>query len=84
MRATLAVVAMMLAGCHASCPTTIPDVVRVAVPQYVPVPDELTAPCPIAMPEARTVAEAVRIARMRRAALEACNDRLSRIRELGQ
>lgn len=71
------------ASCQTTGPTT-PKVVQTAVTRYVPVPDRLTAPCVIAMPENNTVGEAVRVARARRAALEKCNGQLTRIRELAQ
>jgi len=60
-----------------------PAVVRVPVIQYVPVPAELTAPVPIAEPLSRTVGEAVRVARERKAALEQCNAQLGAIAEIG-
>jgi hypothetical protein len=54
----------------------------VPVVRYVPVPDKLTAPCPITEPNDRTVGEAVRVARARRAALEQCNSQLDGIRSI--
>lgn len=69
-----------LAGC-AQQPIKPPEVVRVTVPVPVKVSPELTTPCPIAKPTDNTVAEAVRVARERRASLEACNARMQAIRE---
>lgn len=82
-RIGLLIVVASLAGCQ---PPVVkpPKVVQTTVKQIVPVPDELTKPCPIAMPQANTVAEAVRIARERRDALVKCNSRLQEIRALGQ
>jgi hypothetical protein len=58
----------------------VPTVVKVPVVRYIPVPAELTTPCAITEPTDRTVGEAVRVARARRAALEQCNDQLDGIR----
>ncbi len=70
-----------LAGCAGTPPRPVaPDVVQVPVTRYVPIPETLTAPCPIAGPKDMTVGEAVRIARERRRALEACNAQLRQIR----
>lgn len=79
-RAGLLIAAVMLTGC-AQQPIKAPEVVRVAVPVPVRVAPELTQPCPIAKPASNTVAEAVRVARARRAALEACNAQLDAIRK---
>lgn len=75
-----------LAGCASNKPqpVTVPDVVTVPVTQYVPVPDALTKPCPIAEPKSMTVAEAVRVARERKASLQACNAQLRAIKTLGK
>lgn len=79
-RLSVLIAALCLAGCAAQ-PIKPPTVVK--VPVYVPVKvaSALTEPCPIAMPANRTVAEAVRIARARRASLEACNGQLKQIRD---
>lgn len=59
-----------------------PKIVKVTVTKYVPVPEEFTKECPIALPQNKTVREAVRIARSRRASLEQCNWQLDKIRNL--
>ncbi|PXV60900.1 hypothetical protein SAMN04487785_1136 [Dyella jiangningensis] len=61
-----------------------PHVVTQTVTKYVSVPDDLTTPCPIDQPKARTVAEAVRVARARKDALITCNKQLDAIRSLGK
>jgi hypothetical protein len=65
-------------------PPVVPQIVQVPVTKYVPVPAELTAACPKAKPEKRTVAEAVRVAKARGDALDQCNAQLDAIRKLGQ
>lgn len=75
-----------LSGCPGDVKPTAPvtpQVVTQTVTQYVSVPAELTQPCPIEQPKARTVAEAVRVARARKDALVACNRQLDAIRSLG-
>jgi hypothetical protein len=75
----------VLAACATTpAPVVVPKVVRVAVPQYVPIPDELTKDCPIAMPKTMSVGEAIRVARERRASLEACNADKAALRKLGE
>lgn len=59
-----------------------PKIVKVTVTKYVPVPAEFTKPCPVALPQDKTVREAVRIARARRASLDQCNWQLDKIRNL--
>lgn len=76
----LLIVTLLAAGC-AQQPIKAPEIVRVTVPVPVPVSPELTKPCPIAKPANNTVAEAVRVARARRAALESCNAQLDAIRK---
>lgn len=71
------------AGCQRMCRTVVPDVVEVGVPEYVPVPHELTEPVPLAKPATYTCGEAVRVARERRASVEQCNRQLEAIRDLG-
>lgn len=77
----LSALTLALAGC-ASAPARIvpPDVVRVPVTRYVPIPASLTTPCPIAEPKALTVGQAVSVARERKRALEVCNAQLDQIR----
>lgn len=74
---------VMLAGCGEKVTKpVVPKVVETTVTKYVPLDPELTEDCPIAMPDNRTVSEAVRIARARRASLEDCTDRMRKIRAL--
>ena len=82
-RIGLLIVAASLAGCN---PPVVkpPKVVQTTVTRIVSVPEELTQPCPVAMPQANTAAEAVRVARARRDALVKCNNQLQEIRALGQ
>lgn len=77
----LLILIALLSACAAPVPKA-PTVVQVPITRYVAVPDALTAPCPVAMPKANTVAEAIRVARERRAALERCNARMDEIRNL--
>lgn len=74
-------VCLLLAGCATPMErrVLVPETVTVTVDRYVPIPDRLTAPCPIAEPKALTVGEAVAIARERRRALEVCNAQLRAI-----
>jgi hypothetical protein len=78
-------VLLALFGCAPVKPQmpVTPQVVTQTVTQYVSVPAELTQPCPIEQPKARTVAEAVRVARARKDALTVCNKQLDAIRSLG-
>lgn len=73
-----------LAGCHeAAKPIAVPQVVRVQVPVYVPIPPELTQDCPIAEPTSLKVEEAVRVANARKVALQDCNADKAALRALG-
>lgn len=81
MRLKPLVVAILIA--LAGCAQVQPKPVQVPVTQYVPVPAELTQPCPIAEPQNATVAEAVKVARERKTALAVCNEQLRQIRGLG-
>lgn len=78
-------VLLALFGCTPVKPQPVtPQVVTQTVTKYVSVPAELTQPCPIEAPRARTVAEAVRVARARKDALIECNHQLDQIRSLGK
>lgn len=83
-RYSVAVVALLaLAGCKSTPePVVVPEVVKVIVREYVPVPEELTRPCPVAELADRTVESVVEVANARRVSLEQCNEQLRRIREL--
>ena len=75
---------LVLPACATKPAVVTPRVVTQTVTKYVAVPDELTAPCPIEQPKLRTVAEAVRVAKARKDALEQCNRQLGEIRGLGK
>ena len=71
---------LSLGGCATIPPA--PKVISVSVPTYVPIPVQLSADCPIAMPKDLTEGELYRTARERRAELEACNADKKAIRGL--
>lgn len=75
----------LLAGCAKEVkPVPVPQVVRVQVPVYVPIPAELTQDCPIAEPTSLKVEEAVRVANARKVALQNCNADKAALRALGK
>lgn len=79
---TLTLLAMLaLVGCKSAGPAVAPapQIIRVPVTTYVPVPDKLTKPCPIARGD---LDEVVIVARKRKAALEKCNGQLDAIRAI--
>lgn len=69
--AVVAGLVLALAGCTSAPPKTV--VLTVNKDVYVPVPKALTAHCPIEEPNNYTVPEVVRVARVRKAALQKCN-----------
>jgi hypothetical protein len=74
-----------LSGCAETVKTLpMPQVVRVQVPMYVPIPAELTQDCPIAEPTSLKVEEAVRVANARKVALQNCNADKAALRSLAQ
>ena len=81
----LIVAALALAGCAEPRPVApvVPQIVRVEVPVYVPVPEELTKDCPIAEPESLKVEQVVLVANQRKQALKDCNADKAAIRALG-
>lgn len=83
-RYPLAVAGLLaLVGCQSTpAPVVVPEVVKVVVREYVPVPEELTRPCAVAELEDRTVESVVEAANARKVSLEQCNEQLRRIREL--
>ncbi len=81
MRAIAVIACLLLTAC-ASKPTKPPKVVEVIVEKIVPVPAELTEPCKQHAPQAKTVAEAIRIANARKLALDECSARMAQIRKL--
>lgn len=82
-RVVLLAAAVLLAGC-ASTPKTepMPTIIKVPVTQYVPVPEALTAPCPVTRAKTRTVEAVVLAYNANVTALEDCSDRMGRIRGL--
>lgn len=76
---------LVLAGCQ-TCPdppTVVPEIVKVPVREYVPVPDKLTAPCPVHRAESRTVEAVVEAYNANVTSLGACNADKAAIRKLG-
>jgi len=83
MRHLFVLTALALLTACAQQPTLPPAPAIVRVPQttYVPITASLTAPCAIAEPPPHpTVGDALRVARERKAALEACNADKAQIR----
>lgn len=80
----LAVAAVLaLAGCQTTPDLPQPPkVVEVVVEKIIPVPSQLTEPCNRPQNQGNTVAEAVRLANEREAALAECSARMARIRSL--
>ena len=78
--APLAILLIMALGACQSAPV-IRKPVTIEKRVYVRVSPDLTAACPIAMPRNASGAELLRVARDRRAALEACN---AKLRQIGQ
>ena len=83
MRLLLIAAVLVLAGCK-TCPDRpqVPEIVKVPVRTTVPVPAGLTAPCPVARAESRTVEAVVSAYNANVENLEACNRRLQEIRAL--
>lgn len=76
---------LVLAGCQ-TCPdppTVVPEIVKVPVREYVPVPDKLTGDCPITRAEERTIEAVVSAYNSNITSLEACNADKAGIRKLG-
>lgn len=73
----------LVSGCvPAVKPVVVPQIVRVEVPVYAPLPDDLTADCPIAEPTSLKVQEVVRVANARKVALQNCNADKAALRSL--
>lgn len=81
MRAAALIVLAVLAGCK-TAPIQPPKIVEVVVQKIVPVPGQLTEPCQQPVKQGSTVQEAVRLANARKAALDECSGRMSKIRSL--
>lgn len=77
----LIVILLALVGCK-TCPEKPPVIVKVPVRTTVPVPAELTAPCPVARAQNRTVEAVVDAYNANVEHLDACNRRLQEIRAL--
>jgi hypothetical protein len=77
--------AMAMAGCTTVKPKApvIPKVVTVTVTKYVPVPDELTAPCHRTERKSNKVEDVVAAYNGRGDDLAECSGRMSKIRGLG-
>jgi len=75
---------VLLAGCDSAVkPVAVPQIVRVSVPTYVPIPADLTQDCPIEEPKSLKVEEVVRVANARKVALQNCNTDKAALRSLG-
>lgn len=84
MRPLLLIAILLLAGCK-TCPDRpqVPEIVKVPVRTTVPVPAELTTPCPVARAESRTVEAVVSAYNANVETLESCaNRKLQEIRAL--
>lgn len=80
---SLGVIALLaLAACRTVEPIQPPKVVEVVVEKIVPVPAPLTEPCQQPVKQSNTVEEAVRLANVRKAALDECSARMEKIRGL--
>lgn len=80
-RYPIALIVLLLASC-ATCPEKPPQLVKVPVVEYVAVPADLAAPCPVERAKSRTVEAVVSAYNANVTALETCNDRMTRIRGL--
>lgn len=79
----IAIAALLaLAGCQTVKPIQPPRVVEVVVQKIVPVPAALTEPCQQPTKRSNTIEEAVRLANVRKAALDECSARMEKIRGL--
>jgi hypothetical protein len=81
MRTVVLILPLALAACSTQ-PIQPPKVVEVVVEKLVPVPAPLTEPCRRPQKQNNTVAEAVRLANERDAALVECSSRMTKIRSL--
>lgn len=87
MRCVSVLLTAVIAGCAAQPQKPVPlpsapKIVRVPVTRYVRIPDALTEPCTAEAPRDKTIAELLRIARARAAALEACSADKAQIRAI--
>ena len=80
--AILAVI--MLAGCKTAPErVVVPEIVKVPVREYVPVPDKLTEPCVSPELNERTVEAVVSAANARKVCEDRLNGQMRQIRKLG-
>ena len=82
-----ALAVLTLAGCTGIVKPkapVIPQIVTVPVTKYVPVPAELTAPCHRTERKSNQVMDVVDAYNHRGDDIDACNSRMTKIRELGQ
>ena len=82
--ALIVLLLLVTASCAKAVKPTIPEVVRVTVPQYVAPPGELTKPCTATRAKNRTVEAVVSAYNANVIALTDCDRRMSEIRKLGQ
>lgn len=76
---------LLLAGCRSAPearPFVAPEIIRVPVARFVPLPDELTRPCAVPALAGRTVGDVVQASNARKLALARCNAQLRAIRDL--
>ncbi|AUJ13410.1 hypothetical protein [Xanthomonas oryzae] len=82
-RRHLAVLLVVLTSCtENTVKPTLPTVVRVQVPQYVPLPEALTRPCPAVRAKGRTVEAVVSAYNANVPTQTDCDRRMARIRAL--
>lgn len=80
-----ALILLALAGCKSAPevrPFVAPTIIEVPVTKYVPLPEELTQPCPVPAIKGRTVGDVVEASNARKVALDRCNAQVKAIREL--
>lgn len=75
-------VALLLAGCVHAVKPVVPKEVKVPVVQYVPLPAELTKPCPAQRAKERTVEAVVSAYNANIPVQTDCDTRMARIRQL--
>lgn len=81
-RLLILAITLALAACKSTPEIKTPEKVYIPVYKYVPVPEELTRPCPIENPVEMAVREAVRVATARKYSLLKCNEDKAAIRRI--